>query len=298
MFSWNVISSVWGGNRRTLVYLLWIDCFVPFRGRYFGQSWIGRRCQNGETGRCSIFWRAFRSWSIFSWKHAKQVRKLNKNYHGVSVSSNVFLITHKWLNFHVCHMNLSFRKFVTVSCVNFLTKMISIRFHWNFRWICTVENMLSKRYIYLNIGQPVKVWNELQSPISFGKIFSMRNGKKTTFSFRNVNGQRLLSGDASQVHLAGIIDNKLSTYVQQNKIRLDRKYVLIIMSFLWKIFGWTRNSVRRSGFRPKPVHAVRENGDISALQGRMQDDYDIKVFQYRQQQAELKRYKWISIHNR
>ncbi|UJR35694.1 hypothetical protein I4U23_028443 [Adineta vaga] len=89
---------------------------------------------------------------------------------------------------------------------------------------------------------------------------------------RNVNGQRLLSGDASQVHLAGIIDNKLSTYVQQNKIRLDRK-----------------NSMRRSGFRPKPVHAARENGDISALQGRMQDDYDIKVFQYRQQQAELKR---------
>ncbi len=36
--------------------------------------------------------------------------------------------------------------------------------------------------------------------------------------------QRLLSGDASQVHLASIADHKLSVYVQQNKIRLDRKY--------------------------------------------------------------------------
>ncbi len=47
--------------------------------------------------------------------------------------------------------------------------------------------------------------------------------------------------------------------------------------------------MRRSGYRAKPVHVVRENGDIAALQGRMQDDYDIKVFQYRKQQAELKR---------
>lgn len=44
---------------------------------------------------------------------------------------------------------------------------------------------------------------------------------------RNVNGQRLLSGDASQMHLASMGDNKLSTYVQQNKIRLDRKYVTV-----------------------------------------------------------------------
>jgi hypothetical protein len=43
-------------------------------------------------------------------------------------------------------------------------------------------------------------------------------------SFRNVSSQRLLSGDASQIHLASIGDNKLSVYVQQNKIRLDRKY--------------------------------------------------------------------------
>lgn len=47
--------------------------------------------------------------------------------------------------------------------------------------------------------------------------------------------------------------------------------------------------MHRSGYRPKPVHALRENGDINALQGRIQDDYDIKVFQYRKQQAELKR---------
>ncbi len=47
--------------------------------------------------------------------------------------------------------------------------------------------------------------------------------------------------------------------------------------------------MRRSGYRPKPVHVTRENGDITALQGRIQDDYDIKVFQYRKQQAELKR---------
>jgi hypothetical protein len=47
--------------------------------------------------------------------------------------------------------------------------------------------------------------------------------------------------------------------------------------------------MRRSGYRPKPVHVLRENGDIGALQGRNQDDYDIKVFQYRKQQAELKR---------
>jgi hypothetical protein len=48
--------------------------------------------------------------------------------------------------------------------------------------------------------------------------------------------------------------------------------------------------MRRSGYRAKPLHTVRENGDITALQGRMQDDYDIKVFQYRKQQAELKRF--------
>ncbi|CAF0823088.1 unnamed protein product [Rotaria sp. Silwood1] len=89
---------------------------------------------------------------------------------------------------------------------------------------------------------------------------------------RNASNQRLLSGDASQVHLASIADNKLSIFVQQNKIRLDRK-----------------NSMRRSGYRPKPVHVIRENGDIGALHGRNQDDYDIKVFQYRKQQAELKR---------
>jgi hypothetical protein len=47
--------------------------------------------------------------------------------------------------------------------------------------------------------------------------------------------------------------------------------------------------MRRSGYRAKPVHAIRENGDVSALQGRVQDDYDVKVFQYRKQQAELKR---------
>lgn len=40
---------------------------------------------------------------------------------------------------------------------------------------------------------------------------------------RNVSGQRLLSGDASQIQLASIIDNKLSLYVQQNKGRLDRR---------------------------------------------------------------------------
>jgi hypothetical protein len=50
-----------------------------------------------------------------------------------------------------------------------------------------------------------------------------------------------------------------------------------------------RNSMRRSGYRPKPVHVMRENGDVGGLQGRNQDDYDIKVFQYRKQQAELKR---------
>ena len=50
--------------------------------------------------------------------------------------------------------------------------------------------------------------------------------------------------------------------------------------------------MRRSGYRPKPVQVLRENGDITGFQGRMQDDYDIKVFQYRKQQAELKRYVW------
>ncbi|CAF1039990.1 unnamed protein product, partial [Didymodactylos carnosus] len=87
-----------------------------------------------------------------------------------------------------------------------------------------------------------------------------------------VSNQRLLSGDQSQVHLASMNDNKISVFVQQNKIRLDR-----------------RNSMRRSGYRPKPVLVVRENGDVAGFQGRLQDDYDIKVFQYRKQQAELKR---------
>ena len=49
--------------------------------------------------------------------------------------------------------------------------------------------------------------------------------------------------------------------------------------------------MRRSGYRAKPVHVIRENGDITEnYKVEMQDDYDIKVFQYRKQQAELKRY--------
>lgn len=43
--------------------------------------------------------------------------------------------------------------------------------------------------------------------------------------FRSVNNQRILSGDASQIHLASMGDTKLSIYVQQNKLRLHRKYV-------------------------------------------------------------------------
>jgi len=91
--------------------------------------------------------------------------------------------------------------------------------------------------------------------------------------------------------LASTGDNKLSIYVQQNKIRLDRKYdeYFFYLFFLSLKFVFKRNSMRRSGYRPKPVHVTRENGDITALQGRIQDDYDIKVFQYRKQQAELKR---------
>ncbi|CAF4148600.1 unnamed protein product, partial [Rotaria sordida] len=88
---------------------------------------------------------------------------------------------------------------------------------------------------------------------------------------RDASNQRLLSGDASQVNLASIFDNKLSIFAQKNKIGLDRK-----------------NSMRRSDYRLKPVHFIRENGDIDVLHGRSQDVYDIKVFQYRKQQAELK----------
>ncbi|CAF5139571.1 unnamed protein product, partial [Rotaria sp. Silwood1] len=89
---------------------------------------------------------------------------------------------------------------------------------------------------------------------------------------RDASNQRLLSGDASQVNLANISDNKLSIFAQKNKIGLDRK-----------------NSMRRSDYRSKPVHFIHENGDIDVLHGRSQDDYDIKVFQYRKQQAELTR---------
>ncbi|CAF3718555.1 unnamed protein product [Rotaria sp. Silwood1] len=89
---------------------------------------------------------------------------------------------------------------------------------------------------------------------------------------RDASNQRLLSGDASQVNLASISDNKLSIFAQKNKIGLDRK-----------------NSMRRSDYRSKPVHFIHENGDIDVLHGRSQDDYDIKVFQYRKQQAELTR---------
>ncbi|CAF1452171.1 unnamed protein product, partial [Rotaria sordida] len=85
--------------------------------------------------------------------------------------------------------------------------------------------------------------------------------------YRNVNNQRLLSGDANQVELASIADNKVSIFIEQNKIRLDRK-----------------NSMRRSGYRSKPVNVIHENGYI----GRNHDDYDIKLFQYRKQQAEIK----------
>ena len=49
--------------------------------------------------------------------------------------------------------------------------------------------------------------------------------KRTAVSniIRSASNQRLLSGDASQVHLASMGDNKISVFVQQNKIRLDRK---------------------------------------------------------------------------
>ncbi|CAF3919926.1 unnamed protein product [Rotaria sp. Silwood2] len=89
---------------------------------------------------------------------------------------------------------------------------------------------------------------------------------------RNASNQRLLSGDASQINLASIFDNKLSIFVQKNKIELDRK-----------------NSMHRSHYRSKPVHVIRESGYIGALHSQNQDDYDIKVFQYRKQQAELQR---------
>ncbi|CAF4341053.1 unnamed protein product, partial [Rotaria sordida] len=39
---------------------------------------------------------------------------------------------------------------------------------------------------------------------------------------RDASNQRLLSGDASQVNLASIFDNKLSIFAQKNKIGLDR----------------------------------------------------------------------------
>ncbi|CAF4823374.1 unnamed protein product [Rotaria sp. Silwood1] len=89
---------------------------------------------------------------------------------------------------------------------------------------------------------------------------------------RNASNQRLLSGDAGQVHLASITDNNISLFVKQNKIRFDRK-----------------NSMSRSDYRPKSVNFIRENGDIGTLHGRNQDNHDIKVFQYRKQQAQLKR---------
>ena len=49
--------------------------------------------------------------------------------------------------------------------------------------------------------------------------------KRTAVSniIRNTSNQRLLSGDASQIQLATIGDNKMSIFMQQNKIRLDRK---------------------------------------------------------------------------
>ncbi|CAF3038249.1 unnamed protein product [Rotaria sp. Silwood2] len=89
---------------------------------------------------------------------------------------------------------------------------------------------------------------------------------------KNTNNQRLLSGDANQVHIASISDHTLSVCVQENNIQLDRK-----------------NSMHRSGYPPKSVHIICENSDVGTLNGGNQDDYDIKIFQYRKQQAELKR---------
>ncbi|CAF3959247.1 unnamed protein product [Rotaria sordida] len=88
----------------------------------------------------------------------------------------------------------------------------------------------------------------------------------------NANNQRLLSGDATQVHIATLNDHTLPVGIQENKIQLDRK-----------------NSMHRSIYPLKSAHYMRENNDGGTLNGRNQDDYDIKIFQYRKQQAELKR---------
>ncbi|CAF3816156.1 unnamed protein product, partial [Rotaria sp. Silwood1] len=88
---------------------------------------------------------------------------------------------------------------------------------------------------------------------------------------KNANNQRLLSGDATQVHIATISDPELTACVREKKIQLDQK-----------------NSMRRSSYPLKSVHFMRENSDGGILNRRAQDDYNIKIFQYRKQQAELK----------
>ncbi|CAF3200207.1 unnamed protein product [Rotaria sp. Silwood2] len=47
--------------------------------------------------------------------------------------------------------------------------------------------------------------------------------KRTEEYCRNASNQCLLSGDASQVHLANITDNNISIFVKQNEIRFDQK---------------------------------------------------------------------------
>jgi hypothetical protein len=47
--------------------------------------------------------------------------------------------------------------------------------------------------------------------------------------------------------------------------------------------------MHRSVWRTEPIHIMREIIDITHLQSQIQDNYDIKLFHYRKQQAQIKR---------
>lgn len=91
--------------------------------------------------------------------------------------------------------------------------------------------------------------------------------------YRDSNQQRIVSGESMLLVRAGT----KSLLSQQHQIRMDRR------------------SMR--GSRPSSLKvnkmSMKENGDIhmhsASLTGRRTDDFDIKVWQQKKQQAEIKR---------
>ncbi|XP_041355861.1 sodium leak channel non-selective protein-like [Gigantopelta aegis] len=95
---------------------------------------------------------------------------------------------------------------------------------------------------------------------------------------RDSNQQKVVSGGSAQLVAAG--GKALSLLGQQHQIRMERRSM--------------RGGSRPGSLKLKSQGTMKENGDISmihagSLAGRRADDFDIKVWQQKKQQAEIKR---------